>query len=666
MTALRILEMCPLLPVDAFRHIAGFRSIGGAYRRLENLRRAGFVEMERAEVGYLLADRPLGLWSISVDGQRLFDEVSRANGRASDLRSPRTPSGGEPNFTTRVAAYRLLAFFVAECNADGRKVDLCAWEHPWVRTVCGPEQGNPLRVQLPASAVLAGGEMGEVRYGPARGRISVVMIPDLGAAPVTRHREMLRRLLAYRELSGDADFQLLVATIDPNGDGGRSSAWMSLIDRLARTHGMPVFSSRVVGWGTVESMLSGSDRRDRGGDWRTQDRTCGVLGPLQRQRGPERSRDQLLHLVGRHPFLTAAQLADLLGTPVPRIRRLESDLVRSGWLKRVEIEDLPPVAVGWSQSAFSDLGLVETTLAGQRRIAATLGLDPKTATRYHGLIGAGLSQAGKRRRLLIALAHTLGANAIFVALATAACAVRRAGGSDDLAEWRGAAACERKYCKPDGYGCYVRNGVAHGFFLEYDRGTESTRTYLAKFRAYYRYRDSRLADRDYESFPTLLFVTTRPHAEERIADAANRAWSLRGTEPLAVLITTTSLNTSDRQAILGRIWRRPGQMGATAADERKYWLTEGPPSKRFCARRIAVPSSQLAWSTTSTPRNNKRGSLGNAAGTQEFREVLPPFKDAGHSWGVSCGALRQPEQSQQLDSFEITSLTVSHRPGGVQ
>jgi len=26
----------------------------------------------------------------------------------------------------------------------------------------------------------------------------------------------------------------------------------------------------------------------------------------------------------------------------------------------------------------------------------------------------------------------------------------------------------------------VRNGVAHGFFLEYDRGTESTRTYAAK------------------------------------------------------------------------------------------------------------------------------------------------------------------------------------------
>ena len=74
--AMQILEMCPLLPVDAFQHIAGFRSIGGAYRRLEKLRRAGLAEMERSEVGYLLADRLLGLWSITEHGQRVLEEVS--------------------------------------------------------------------------------------------------------------------------------------------------------------------------------------------------------------------------------------------------------------------------------------------------------------------------------------------------------------------------------------------------------------------------------------------------------------------------------------------------------------------------------------------------------------------------------------------------------------
>jgi hypothetical protein len=215
---------------------------------------------------------------------------------------------------------------------------------------------------------------------------------------------------------------------------------------------------------------------------------------------------------------------------------------------------------------------------------------------------------------------------VLVAFVTAAGTVRRSGGNDDLLEWRGAAACERKYCKPDGSGCYVRNDVAHGFFLEYDRGTESTRTHLAKFRAYNRYRDSRQAEGEYDGFPTLRFVTTQPHAEERIADAANRAWFLRGTEPLGVLITTTDRISCDRQAILGRTWRRPVQIGATAGDGRQYWLTDGTPSTLVGAGRIAIPPSPMAWSTTGTPGQTKRGSLASAAGAPELRGPPPSFK----------------------------------------
>src|SRR5262245_50161420 len=97
MAAMQILAMCPLLPVDAFRHLAGFRSIGGAYRRLEKLRRADLAEMERAELGYLLAERSLGLWSITEHCRRLCDELSCADRRASDRRGPCTPQRDEPN-----------------------------------------------------------------------------------------------------------------------------------------------------------------------------------------------------------------------------------------------------------------------------------------------------------------------------------------------------------------------------------------------------------------------------------------------------------------------------------------------------------------------------------------------------------------------------------------
>jgi hypothetical protein len=160
-----------------------------------------------------------------------------------------------------------------------------------------------------------------------------------------------------------------------------------------------------------------------------------------------------------------------MGTTASRIRRLEAELVRTGWLKRVELEELESSAIGWRQMELDRLGLVEITTAGHRRLAASMCLDQKTATRYHGLIGASLSQAGKRRRLLRTLAHWLGANAVFVALAVAADAVRRAGATDALTQWQGAAACERKSCEPDGYGCFVRDGVLHGFLLECDRGT---------------------------------------------------------------------------------------------------------------------------------------------------------------------------------------------------
>src|SRR5262245_49691753 len=104
-------------------------------------------------------------------------------------------------------------------------------------------------------------------------------------------------------------------------------------------------------------------------------------------------------------------------------------------------------------------------------------------------MGGSRVESGKRKRLLRALAHTIGANEVFVALAAAADAVRKAGGTDLLAEWRAASASERRHCKPDAYGCYVRDGRRHGFFLEYDRGTESAGRYAAKLRAYYQYRD---------------------------------------------------------------------------------------------------------------------------------------------------------------------------------
>ena len=149
------------------------------------------------------------------------------------------------------------------------------------------------------------------------------------------------------------------------------------------------------------------------------------------------------------------------------------------------------------------LGLSELTPLGRRVLAGWLGLNGPTAARHHGLSG-GQDWAGRRRRLLRTLAHTLGTNDVFVAFAVAARQEAARGQDDAFEEWRSASACERRLCKPDGYGRYRRGRATLCFFLEYDRATERAARYAAKFDAYYRYRASRQAARDYAGFPTVL------------------------------------------------------------------------------------------------------------------------------------------------------------------
>jgi protein involved in plasmid replication-relaxation len=314
--------------------------------------------------------------------------------------------------------------------------------------------------------------------------------------------------------------------------------------------------------------------------------------------GPE----QVLHVVGRHPFLTADQRVDLLGTTAKRLGALERQLAGRGWLRYISSDELSDEAIGLNRQERRALRLVEITPAGRRRLAEWLALDTATASRYHGLIDSGPGQARRRARLFRALAHTLGVNAVFVALSIAAQTAARQGGGDELIEWRSAAACERSRCKPDGYGCYRRNGVGYGFLLEYDRGTEPGRRYAAKFGAYYRYRDSGDAARDFDGFPTLLFVTTDPTAEPRIADQAYRAWLTHGTEPLPVLVTTTNRILDHREGILGPVWRTPAPARRGAAAARDYWLPGGPPPGLFGVGREPVRTPRLVWPTAADSR----------------------------------------------------------------
>jgi hypothetical protein len=214
---------------------------------------------------------------------------------------------------------------------------------------------------------------------------------------------------------------------------------------------------------------------------------------------------------------------------------------------------------------------VELTAAGLALLAAQQGLPLAAAIRTNGLVGGGPERPlGARRKLTAELAHTLGADDVFVRLVATARFLAAAGGDDVLVEWRGGGACSRRHVRPDGYGVYRHGGQLYGFFLEYDRGTMSQRGYAEKFAAYHAYWASRAYERDYDGFPTILVVAVDNAAEQRIAAAAG-AVALGRPAGLPVLLTAEWRINSDPtnvRGLLGPVWREPG----AAFPCRRLWV----------------------------------------------------------------------------------------------
>ena len=560
--------------------------------------------MRSVDPGFLLGDRRLGLWSIAEPGRRAL----RGGGEPADEEQPwrarRNPRGGDRQVPLRIASYRLLAWYLAETREHGRAVALRGWEWPWVREYREAGQQKGTTVRLPAAADIA--PLGDHECGVMSSR-RILLLPDLGTAPVTRYRELVRRVVVHNELvtcrTREPD-ELLIGSPDPDGAGTRIEAWHELFERVARRQDVERMPVRVVSWARVEASLGGSATSALVARERRVPRSMPIV---------QSGREQVLHLLGRHPLLTVGQLARLLGTTRRRIKRFERELTELGLARLVDSGDLRSVGLDLASNEFAQLGLVELTGAGRRALAEKLGLGAATAGRHHGLTGSGRADGSRRQRWLRTLAHTVGVNDVFVAFALAAAAARRRGRTDELAQWRGAAACERRRCKPDGYGLYVRDGVDYGFLLEFDRGTESARRYGAKFRAYYRYRDSGQAARDYQGMPTILFVTTSIRAEDRIAEQAFRAWLSHGTEPLRVRLTTTDRISEDADGVLGPIWRTPGE-AAEDVMRRGYWPPARVSEPSTHGRRATMGAGSFMWTAVagvrvgSEPAASKRSS----------------------------------------------------------
>jgi hypothetical protein len=440
---------------------------------------------------------------------------------------------------------------------------LSSWSRPgrWCPHSAGA--GRARNVTLPAYAALAWEESGSARVEG-----TYLLVADTGGLSPVALRRQLVGLARLSRTSAKAVPTVVVATTSER----RVRAWWVLLDKVASSSTYAVrLHVEVATWESWAARtgvgLPGVNVDSADAD----DALLAVLqrGDLPRERRPWACvprpidvsrvaeevrrwdlgpRDRIvLDVLGRHPFLADGAIADVLGrkTLWARARRLE--LVRRG-LARVDAPDELRSPMEGTRE------LVEVTVEGLRLLAGYMGLSLAAGVRHHGLTGGGpMAAVGPRRALLANLAHTLGADAVFAAIARAARTQREGA----LVEWRNAAACAHGRVRPDGYGLLRLGRREYGFFLEFDRGTVRPALLRAKFAAYHRYRVSARAARDYDGFPTILVVTHGPGAENRVADAV-LATDGGQAAPLGVLLTTADLLAHVDGGPFGPIWRTPG------------------------------------------------------------------------------------------------------------
>jgi hypothetical protein len=219
------------------------------------------------------------------------------------------------------------------------------------------------------------------------------------------------------------------------------------------------------------------------------------------------------------------------------------------------------------------------------------------AVRHHGLAGGGaMTPVGTRRALHAKMAHTVGADGVFVTIARSARAQRNGG----LLEWRNAAACALGRMRPDGYGLLRLGRREYGFFVEFDRGTVHASALRAKFGAYVRYRSTPMAVRVFDGFPITLVITSGPASERRVTEAV-RAVSGGAEIRFPVLVTTIGWLETNPGALWQRIW-----FDAIHA-RRRAWLLESGAAFHEPTALAGLSSYVPAMSTMSTT-----GALANA------------------------------------------------------
>ncbi|MDQ2744260.1 MAG: replication-relaxation family protein [Chloroflexota bacterium] len=569
---LYLLARLPFLDIRILYQLAGQHGPAAMYCSVARLRTAGLIASIQPPVyapnsPHLWYLTDLGLATLALDLEcDPLHLAQRFHLRGSDLLKL------VPTLRHLLDTYELLGALAA--SRPGSPT-LLAWERPWRRHYPRPAGRSSGVLTVPAYAALS--------WNGVAG--SYLLLPDAGAIPLRLQQATLARLLLLRRAQDGYLPPLLIATTDRE----RMRAWERLLHDLVRTHREAPLVSLIARWDDLSRGLA--DLPVQASELAEADLVRSVpllplhprrpASPLPRIVGdklaiPARSATEsvgrtalvvtpadyrLLEVIGFHPYLTANQLSDVMDSSTKAVQRRLNRLLELGLIRHPGTDEI-------GEDASEEL--VELTARGLHVVAARLGLSLARAVRELGLVGGGPdAPIGSRRRLLSTLAHTRGADDIFVRLYRQARARAAVGCDEAMVEWQNAAACSRRHLRPDGYGMYRCGSRYDGFFLEYDRGTMNARDYFKKFRAYYRYGVTGRFERDYNSYPTVLVVTSDNAAEERIARVA-RATAVGQPGELPVLLTCQWRidDVTNSDGLLNPIWREPN----SDLDNRRHWV----------------------------------------------------------------------------------------------
>jgi Replication-relaxation len=211
------------------------------------------------------------------------------------------------------------------------------------------------------------------------------------------------------------------------------------------------------------------------------------------------------------------------------------------------------------------------------------------------------------------LAHRLGVNAFFCALAEASRAFRR----HCLATWRPEHWVRTRAAevKPDGFGRYLHPCGVCEFYLEYDRATEAFRALSRKLEGYLRLATGWTREQELTGFPNLLVLVPEEEREEKVASAFRSAvaglqvsGSLASSFPLYVACEDWLTDLG----VLGPVWKH------VPTDGERLWLVDLPARPGDLDRATRCLGRYF---TDADPGHRRR--ISPASATPRFR-ALPP------------------------------------------